>query len=79
VLTPTQAIQQLIALVNGMNLNHIVQNALDSHLNAALQFLTHSQSPKAGACVQLSEFVIQVQGAVRLNEFSQTQALQFIK
>jgi hypothetical protein len=62
-----------------MNLNHATQNALTSHLNAALQFLTHGQVPKAGTCVQLTEFVIQVQAALRLGQVTSAQASQLIQ
>jgi YVTN family beta-propeller protein len=66
ILTPSQAIKNLINLVKSMN------------QMAALQFLSHGVKFNAGACVQINGFIRQVQGAARENALTSTQALQLI-
>lgn len=78
ILTPSQAIKELINLVKSINLNVSTQNALISHLNAALQFLSHGPKFNTGACVQINGFIRQVQSAARENVVTPTQALQLI-
>lgn len=78
ILTPSQAIKDLINLVKSINLNVSTQNALISHLDAALQFLSHGPKFNTGACVQINGFIRQVQSAARENVVTPTQALQLI-
>lgn len=78
ILTPSQAIKNLIDLVKSMHLNISTQNALISHLNAALQFLSHGPKFNHGVCVQINGFIRQVQGAARENALTPGQALQLI-
>jgi hypothetical protein len=78
VVTPAQATKNLINLVKSMHLNISTQNALISHLNAALQFLSHGPKFNAGACGEFNGFIRQVQGATRENVLNPTQALQLI-
>lgn len=78
VLTPSQGIKNLIALVKSMSLNHGIQNALIAHLNAALQFLDHRPMIKVGACAELNGFGQQVQGIARTDQITLSNALQLM-
>ena len=75
ILTPAQGIENLIALVKSMHLNHGIQNALIAKLNAA----SHSvEKDKVSACGQLNAFVNQVQGLARAGQITLSNSLQLM-
>jgi YVTN family beta-propeller protein len=78
ILTPSQAIKNLINLVKSMKLNVRIQNVLILHLNGALKFLPHGPKFNAVACVQINVFIRLVQAEARINQLTPTQALQLI-
>ena len=80
ILTPQQAIEQLIQIVNGLNLNKGLQTSLIASLNAALNSLTQNNpNSHVAACNQLNAFVNKVQSATQNGQFMTSQALQLMK
>lgn len=75
VLTPAQGIENLIALVKNMHLNHGIQNALIAKLDAALHSI---ENDKVSACGQLNAFVSQVQGITMGGQITPSDALQLM-
>jgi YVTN family beta-propeller protein len=78
ILTPSQAINNLINLVKSMKLNVSAQNTMILRLNIALKFLSHGPKFNAAACVQINIFTRLVQAEARVNQLTSTQALQLI-
>ena len=77
ILTPAQAIQQLIQLKHSMHLDPATDQSLDIRLNVALQFAQNNI--KSSTCVQLSVFIKQVQGELRAGHVTSVQATQLIQ
>jgi YVTN family beta-propeller protein len=77
ILTPTQAIQQLIQLKHSMHLDPVTDQTLDIRLNIALQF--GQNNIKSGTCLQLNVFISQVQSALRVGHVTSAQASQLIQ
>lgn len=78
ILTPSQAINNLINLVKNMKLNVSVQNTMILHPNIVLKFLSHGPKFNTDACVQINIFTRLVQAEARVNQLTSTQALQLI-
>jgi hypothetical protein len=81
VLTPAQAIQQLIQTIQGMGLNQGTQMSLTALLNAALHQLESSDNPhRAGTvCNQLNAFTNHVNADSRNGQLSYMHATQLIQ
>jgi YVTN family beta-propeller protein len=78
VLTPAQAISDLIQLVKSMHLSEPTNSVLIPLLEAASEFLSHSSPNNAEACDELVSFTAQVQNAVQLNKITPAQAFQLL-
>jgi hypothetical protein len=76
ILTPAQAIQQLIQLKHSMHLDATTDQILDIRLNIALQFAQNNV--KSGTCIQLTVFIKLVQ-ALQVGHVTSTQATQLIQ
>jgi hypothetical protein len=75
--SPVLATQQLIQLKQSMHLAAATDQALDSQLNAAIQYFQHDL--KSGACVYLAAFATQVQIFLQVGSLTQTQASQLLQ
>jgi hypothetical protein len=80
-LTPAQAIQQLIQLINGMHLNSGIQAGLDAQLNAILTTLSSpSNNNLPFACPRLNALTNAViPGYLRAGQLNSNQAGQIIQ
>jgi hypothetical protein len=76
-LTPIQATQQLIQLKHSMHLAAGTDTALDSQLNAAIQYFQNNI--KTGACIHLSGFTAEVQTFLQVGKLTKTQASQLLQ
>jgi hypothetical protein len=77
ILTPAQAIQQLIQLKHSMHLDPLTDGTLDIRLNIALQF--SQNNVKSGTCLQLNVFISQVQSAFRVGHVTSAQVSQLVQ
>jgi hypothetical protein len=78
IITPAQAIQQLIELIHDMGLNQGTQTSLIAPLNAALFQLGSSNNPNSGGtvCNQLNAFVNHVDADSQNAQLSSAQNIQ---
>jgi hypothetical protein len=67
----------LIQLKQSMHLAAATDQALDSHLNATIQY--SQNNPKSGACIHLSGFATQVETYLQACRLTQTQASQLLQ
>jgi HYR domain-containing protein len=80
VLTPAQAIQQLLLLSKSMNLNPAVQAMITGLLNSAAGILSdNNPTNDIAACNMLNTLVIQLNIRAKLNQISPSQASQLIQ
>jgi YVTN family beta-propeller protein len=77
VLTPSQAIQQLLLLSQGMHLNPAVQAMITGLLNSAASILSdNNPANDKAACNQLNTLVIQLNIRAQNNQITSSQAAQ---
>lgn len=77
ILTPVKGIQQLIQLVYGINLNHVIQTTLSAPLNSAIRILTDNDRKNDGhVCNLLSAFIYQVNIRAHYGQLTTNQTMK---